>query len=444
MRLHLIGIRAMALFAALAAVPASAFVLQAKDSGGALIPRRWSPGWSPIHFLLNDRPFDLLPNLAPGSTPLPAIQAAMDAWAIDPIRFALAGTITNASRAADGVNLITFADTPQNRAAVGTAPTSVSLYSYTTDPLSRIVEADIVLSPALPFATDGRPEAYDVEDRVIRALGQTLGLASSPMAASAMFPFAHPGQALRHRLSTDDIAGLRTLYGLGAAPGEGAIHGRVTTEAGDPVFGAYVSAVDAGGLVRVGVLADQDGQFVIPSLPAGTYQVYAEPLDGPFTPAELPAAYSSIRNDFRLQFAGGNLMPAAIMVTGGATTDISPIHVVAQKASLKIKAIAWSPDGQSFSPAYPQALPIQPGQSRYLEIVGEGVQQLDPAGINISGTDPQPDPAHLFRGAATDGTPYLIVPVTARMDAPPGPRNLYLSQSDERAVFTGCLEVVSP
>src|SRR2546423_1050437 len=132
MRLRSTGIRIVTLLALLTAAPASAFVLQVKNDGGTLVPIRWSPGWSPIHFLMNDRPLELLPNLVAGSTPVQAIESAMDAWTVGPLRFSLAGTITNASIAADGVNLLTFADTPQNRAAVGNFPTAVTAYSFTS------------------------------------------------------------------------------------------------------------------------------------------------------------------------------------------------------------------------------------------------------------------------------------------------------------------------
>lgn len=442
MRWQSISIGALVSFAALSIAPASAFVFQARDDNGTLVPLRWAPGWSPIHFLMNDRPLELLPNLAPGSTPVAAIQAAMETWAIGPLRLSLAGTATNANLALDGVNLITFADTPQNRSAFGDAPTAERVFPEPTYPGLPIVESDIGLNPALPFATDGRPNAYDVQDRMTRALGSCLGLAAAPIASDVMYPFHHLGQTPRYRLSTDDIAGVRALYGLSPAPGEGAIRGQVVTDSGDPVFGAAVIAVDGEGIVQVGVLSDKQGQFTIPYLAANVYQVYAEPLDGPVTPANLGPAYASIRHDFLLEFAGGNPTPSTIKVVGGAATAIDPIRVPVRKSSVKIQAIAWSPDGHSHAPAYPQALPIQPGESRYLEITGEGLAMLDPAGITISG-GVQVDAVKLQRGVSTDGTPWMIVPVTARADAPPGPRNLYLAQGDERSVLSGGIEVVA-
>jgi hypothetical protein len=111
-------------------------------------------------------------------------------------------------------------------------------------------------------------------------------------------------------------------------------------------------------------------------------------------------------------------------------------------ASAKIEGIAWSPDGRSFAPAYPQARQIQPGETRFLEITGEGLASIDTAGIAVSGGI-QADPTKLQRGAAGAGTPWLIVPITARADAAPGPRSLSLAQGEERALMTGSIEVVA-
>ena len=48
------------------------------------------------------------------------------------------------------------------------------------------------------------------------------------------------------------------------------------------------------------------------------------------------------------------------------------------------------------------------------------------------------------RVTSPDGTPFVIVQVAVRPDAPPGSRSLYLAREDERAVLTGSIEVVAP
>jgi hypothetical protein len=260
-----------------------------------------------------------------------------------------------------------------------------------------------------------------------------------------MYPFIHLGQAPRYAPSEDDIAGLRALYELGSAPGDGAISGQVVTQSGDAVFGAHVVAVDADGTVRVGVLSAPDGRFSIPSLPAGSYQLYAESLDGPVTPAYLSSAYQIALTGFRTAFAGGNSQPAVVSVAAGQTTFVDPIRVVTQEASFRLEAVSWSPDGHTYTPAYPQALRIHPGESASLEIAGgEGLAQVDPAGLSISGGEITLDPSTVQRGTSPGGIPYLILPLAVRPGAPPGPRSLYLTQAGQRAVLTGCIEVTAP
>jgi len=131
-------------------------------------------------------------------------------------------------------------------------------------------------------------------------------------------------------------------------------------------------------------------------------------------------------------------------VNAGKTTPLDPIRVVAQAATVKVEGIGWSPDGHSFSPAYPQSLPIHPGQSASLEVVGAGgLNQVDPAGFAISGSGLAFDPKTVQRGADSAGAPLVILQLTAHPDAPPGPHSLYVTHGDERAVLTGGIEVVA-
>ena len=130
-------------------------------------------------------------------------------------------------------------------------------------------------------------------------------------------------------------------------------------------------------------------------------------------------------------------------MNAGKTTPLDPIRVVAQAATVKVEGIGWSPDGHSFSPAYPQSLPIHPRQSASLEVVGAGLDRVDPAGFAISGSGLAFDPKTVQRGADSAGAPLVILQLTAHPDAPPGPHSLYVTHGDERAVLTGGIEVVA-
>jgi len=241
----------------------------------------------------------------------------------------------NNCTSADGLNTICFAQDDSFAAGVLAFTTVVTadvvgqtLGSKTASFVGQILDADVELNPAIPFATPGalaaNPTAYDLESILIHELGHTLGFAESPVPGTAMFPFAPaPGTFLGARpspaapdapLADDDRAGLRVIY-PGAMP-YGTVSGRILpvnpfSLAGLPAtapgmavtgyYGAHVVAVDAGtGRVIAGTLGgwscdpvqqvtNFDGSYAIGGLPLGrSYEVYVEPLTGPVAPAMFP------------------------------------------------------------------------------------------------------------------------------------------------------------
>jgi len=200
--------------------------------------------------------------------------------------------------------------------------------SSTTAPsafVGQILDADVLLRPgdvntkfATPSALAANPNAYDLESILTHELGHSFGFNHSGVWQAMMFPFAPPpGQFTGTRpvvqspdapLSDDDRTGLRVLY---PDPTDslhvGTISGHVlpanplalpVSPAGvTGVFPAQVVALDnATGTVAAAVVAGWscsdpgplqfDGGFSIEKLTVGTsqsYQIYAEPLDGPIT-----------------------------------------------------------------------------------------------------------------------------------------------------------------
>ena len=198
--------------------------------------------------------------------------------------------------------------------------------SATTAPSTfagQILDADVLLLPgnasatfATPAALPANPNAYDLESIVTHELGHSFGFNHSGVWGSMMFPFSpEPGQITGTRptaqspdapLSDDDRTGLRVLY---PDPGDsvhiGAISGHVlpanplslpiSPTGVTGIFPAQVVALDnATGTVTAAVMAGWscsdpgpaqfDGAFSLQRLPVGatqSYQIYAEPLDGP-------------------------------------------------------------------------------------------------------------------------------------------------------------------
>ena len=241
----------------------------------------------------------------------------------------------NSCTPADGLNTICFAQDDSFAPGVlaFTRVVTADVVGQTLGPktaafVGEILDADVELNPAVAFATPGalaaNPSAYDLESILIHELGHVFGLAESPVAGSAMFPFALvPGRYRGTRpapgvpdapLADDDRAGVRVLYP--SSMPYGIIRGRVLpanplslaalpeTAAGMPVtgyYGAHVVALDAAtGSVVAGALAGWscdptlqktsfDGSYEIGGLPLGhSYNVYVEPLTGPVPPGTLP------------------------------------------------------------------------------------------------------------------------------------------------------------
>jgi hypothetical protein len=189
--------------------------------------------------------------------------------------------------------------------------------------VGEILDADVLVLPgnasvtfATPAALASNPNSYDLESILTHELGHSFGFNHSGVWSAMMFPYAPPPgqftglqptpQSLDAPLSDDDRAGLRVLYpDPSDAMHLGAISGHVVPA--NPlalplspygvtgIFPAQVVALDhATGAVVAAVLAGWncsdpgppqfDGTYRLQRLPVGSsqsYEVYAEPLDGP-------------------------------------------------------------------------------------------------------------------------------------------------------------------
>jgi len=269
------------------------------------------------------------------------IQASLSVWTNVPGTLLVPstlGTLQQTSTAAactssDGLNTICFNQNDPGFALGVLAFTRVVSADRVGEQLSsttalstfvgEILDADVLLLPgnastafATPAALASNPNAYDLESIVTHELGHSFGFNHSGEWSAMMFPFAPPpGQITGTRptaqspdapLSDDDRTGLRNLYPDPADSVHiGTISGRVLpanplalpiSPAGvTGIFPTQVVAVDnATGTVTAAVMAGWscnnpgppqfDGTFSLQRLLVGasqSYQIYAEPLDGP-------------------------------------------------------------------------------------------------------------------------------------------------------------------
>jgi Matrixin len=304
------------------------------------ISRQWSTslGTSPATILTADQTADGQLNELEA-----VIQQSLSAWTGVPgslltpptLGFLQRTPAAGACASDDGLNSICF---DQNDPAftlgvlaftrVVSADTVGQQLSSLTPPstfVGEILDADVLLRPgdpgtkfATPAALSANPNAYDLESILTHELGHSFGFNHSGVWGAIMFPFAPaPGEIAGSRptegspdapLSDDDRTGLRVLY---PDPSDslhiGSIRGRVLpanvlalpiSPAGvSGIFPAQVVALDhATGTVTAAVLAGWscsdpgpaqfDGTFSLQRLQVGaaqSYEIYAEPLDGPVT-----------------------------------------------------------------------------------------------------------------------------------------------------------------
>ena len=312
------------------------------------IPIQWSTslGTTPATILTaNQTPAGRLAEISATVTAAYGIWTGVSGTSLAPAVFAPLGTTAaqNACNPTDGVDTICFdqadsafttgvlsftrvttSDAIGQQAGPGTPPAGF---------IGQIVDADILLLPgnsSVTFATSAalaaNPSAYDLESVLSHEIGHTLGLGHSGVWRAMMSPFGPaPGTYLGTRptagqpdapLADDDRAGLRALYRSAADTAHaGIISGRVlpanplilpTGTTG--VFGAQVVAVDtASGAVAAAAIggwscadpgpAQFDGSYTIEKLAVGSpenYEIYAEPLDGPLEPSDVPGATTAL------------------------------------------------------------------------------------------------------------------------------------------------------
>lgn len=197
------------------------------------------------------------------------------------------------------------------------------------DPLAMILENGF---PTPPVAPDTPSQQYvnlqdcdsadisggDITDLAVRHIAQVLGLEESAVTSAAASK-TFVGMS-RYLLTNDDLIGLANLYpDKTKLIDHGAITGRVLLGK-KPVNGAHVVLEDINtGEPVVGVITNLAGRFTIQAVPAGFYNVYAEPLDGPVR-----------KNRLRLNFFGSNpdlnfstgVFPTPIIISKNKTTKI--------------------------------------------------------------------------------------------------------------------------
>jgi uncharacterized protein (TIGR03437 family) len=453
---------------ALSSVPASAFI-RSLASNGTPIFRTDASG---IQVLVNvsvqagAMNADGKVNITASSNPMQAVANAGATWnqvGTAAITFLPPQSTTLLNDPTDGKYVVTIQDTVSNRSVVGPA-LAVTLIEW-SEPGGNILDSDIILNPSvivngqlMPFSTDHTPNTFDLQSLLTHEMGHSLGADHSPVISATMF-FAQPmcGQTfaectLHEMPSADDIAFATDAYPSSSASTLGQIQGSVLFSNGTAVPGAVVIAVDPVKGTTLGLVANlSDGSFTMRRVPPGSYEVYAQPLNGPTTYVNLSlTGIQGANTKFRTTFAGGNAAPSTIGVSAGGTSSAN-ISVDPANTALQIQVFGVGPASGSGG-SYVSALPkvTTSGGAVDLMIGGQGIAfgQVSASQIRILGSGATVRTPSLRADSATvtlnvNGTNVSITPLRFTVDlaavTTPMPITVMVINGTDGAAWTGGL-----
>ena len=393
-----------------------------------------------------------------GSDPLAALQAAVSAWdniegsalSFEPLQ-----TTSGANDPRDGRNTLVFSDTPAVRALLDN---SIAATVNTFTPDGVITDSDILFNPnfqpgnrQVPFSTDLASNTYDLQSVATHHLGRAIGLTSSPVLGSPMYPFHEPAALFGRKISTDDRAFARDVYPAARPIPTGVLTGAATIF-GDPGTGLLVTAIDVENGILITTITDLDDgtyRMTVPAENGRRYFLYAEPLDGPFRAPDLQLLnLESFRTDARPRFVGSNPRPTQLTVSPGRVVNAN-LNLEGGPAALEIEQIGLDGPGTSGRPPRLAAGPIvlTAGEAYDIVLVGPGIDEgiglgdvrLMGPGIKIREGSIRVDP-----GFQVAGGPVLRVTVDVELRSERRLGSVVVVKDRAADVLTGALIIEPP
>ena len=359
-----------------------------------------------------------------------AVHAGFEAWETledSAITFSYGGTTETRAAALDYTNVISFQDDSFDFSSGVVAVTLTFFFRNVEDP--PIVDADILFNPNQIFSSDGARGTFDLQSIATHEVGHLLGLDHTAIVSATMNPTAGLGVTFFRVLQSDDRIACSVLYPEPEfSRSTGGIAGSVLLD-GAGVYGAHLVALDEEGKAVTSALSGEDGNYRISGLSAGSYTVYAEPLDGPVMERNIikPRGSPDFNTRFATTFLGSgpdSRIGDPVAVSAGSTLTGQDIFV----------SPAAAPHLNLTSPQLGARLPRGDGGTirvfgdglgfggEYF-VLGEGIVLDSPRSIGASGAEIQ---------------------VSLKGNAPLGSRSLFVEKGDALAALSGGLEVTEP
>jgi hypothetical protein len=392
---------------------------------------------------------------ATGAQVLLAARRALSHWSLaSNIQFNVT-TSANQTVAQDGVSLITIAPENASQFSIPEQPGRARVFFDA----NGITEADLAINPNVArrdpvtgglvasfFSTDGADGSYDLESTFVHEIGHMLGLEHSGMVSATMQPrqgtngtFNLPNFTMR-TLSTDDVAGIRAIYG--PRQGLGSIAGRVgyNSTTGAAAFGAHVFVEDtATGRTVAGNVALNDGRYRIDGLAPGQYRVVVETLDEPVLAREIASnagGYAGLTQ--------GNQPPPFLTTEAGlisvASEATTSLDVAVQSGSSAINPtfIGLGPIATGMLSTV--AVPLVPGQPETVLVGGDNLGLVNAVSVNSPFVA-----VSNVRQVAGFGIPVISFDVNPSELTPPGEYSVRLQTSTGQVAYvSGGLTVDLP
>ncbi|MFZ9855754.1 MAG: matrixin family metalloprotease, partial [Limisphaerales bacterium] len=349
----------------------------------------------------------------------------------------------------DGINMVVWL--PSNRMLDGGSiffPSGVAgltvLSGSTADEI--IAEADIVLNRDLQWFTEYNPSrtaVNHVETVALHEIGHLLGLNHAAVGGSTMFWHISDAVGASSGLSSDELTGIRAVYGQTAGV-TGRLLGSVTS-GGVGVKGAVVVVEDSEGRLVGSAVSRIGGTYEVGGLAPGVYRVRVIPLD----PGTLGRDSYLVRGEdldvtTTNEFAGSapEFLPLTVdgvtVKPGQDTTRALAVTAGAQPFRITETRRYLDPSGFSSGD---DTIQLSPGQTNASVAVyvpnlqaTEGTLRITGAGLTFGPTE--------FKPGSLRKLTRVQVPVSVAPDALPGVRSLFLTVNGHTAWANGFVEIL--